>query len=563
MTMITPSYLGETIEYSSLHACRSTLEDPTLHPSVVHNVGIRPGLAIQHREPPRLLSIEHPDIRPYSRENRRRAYENVLRVWGNPNLQNRFNYLKREYDSRWGKDIHNRGEQYRLYGNNPHYHDYYNQWWDKGFYGGYYYPVHPCNDVSKFFSYPMVYWFYGQSDDSGYYSDYYDPQDYAQYPVEPFQYADDYYPTDELQQMAIDVSGMPADQQANFRSDMTSLTATLEQLISDRLGLSYTLSDNQVVVTYYENLQNQAIVFEGFVDQAADDSSQELHLPFKALLDLNDSSQTALFVPNSADPSNDDLETLNWINDRITQLGGDPLAGHVAEPPTDPNAVTTDPNAGTTTDPNAGTATDPNAGTTTDPNAGTTTDPNAVPPTNPTVPPVTNPPTGTDPNAGTTADPNAASPTNPIVTPLTNPPTGTDPNAPIASPVTDPNAGTIPVNPGATPVNDYNPSAGAPTPAFPNGSGVQPPPNGGFETPPLNPPAPRNTTPVSRPLPQTRPVQQQSPVTKPVVVPSPKPQGNSSWPDTEAPVVDESKFVRDTTRLPSTADEPIQVNKDN
>ena len=34
MTMITPSYLGETIEYSSLHACRSTLEDPTLNPKV-------------------------------------------------------------------------------------------------------------------------------------------------------------------------------------------------------------------------------------------------------------------------------------------------------------------------------------------------------------------------------------------------------------------------------------------------------------------------------------------------------------------------------------------------
>ena len=33
MTMITPSYLGETIEYSSLHACRSTLEDPTVGPS--------------------------------------------------------------------------------------------------------------------------------------------------------------------------------------------------------------------------------------------------------------------------------------------------------------------------------------------------------------------------------------------------------------------------------------------------------------------------------------------------------------------------------------------------
>ena len=36
MTMITPSYLGETIEYSSLHACRSTLEDPTQRRSPRH-----------------------------------------------------------------------------------------------------------------------------------------------------------------------------------------------------------------------------------------------------------------------------------------------------------------------------------------------------------------------------------------------------------------------------------------------------------------------------------------------------------------------------------------------
>ena len=35
MTMITPSYLGETIEYSSLHACRSTLEDPTRHDAII------------------------------------------------------------------------------------------------------------------------------------------------------------------------------------------------------------------------------------------------------------------------------------------------------------------------------------------------------------------------------------------------------------------------------------------------------------------------------------------------------------------------------------------------
>jgi len=40
MTMITPSYLGETIEYSSLHACRSTLEDPTRDAMYMHERGV-------------------------------------------------------------------------------------------------------------------------------------------------------------------------------------------------------------------------------------------------------------------------------------------------------------------------------------------------------------------------------------------------------------------------------------------------------------------------------------------------------------------------------------------
>ena len=48
MTMITPSYLGETIEYSSLHACRSTLEDPTVDPTidVVGPFDVSPGLML-------------------------------------------------------------------------------------------------------------------------------------------------------------------------------------------------------------------------------------------------------------------------------------------------------------------------------------------------------------------------------------------------------------------------------------------------------------------------------------------------------------------------------------
>ena len=40
MTMITPSYLGETIEYSSLHACRSTLEDPTSNSLIASSASV-------------------------------------------------------------------------------------------------------------------------------------------------------------------------------------------------------------------------------------------------------------------------------------------------------------------------------------------------------------------------------------------------------------------------------------------------------------------------------------------------------------------------------------------
>ena len=46
MTMITPSYLGETIEYSSLHACRSTLEDPT-QSILKYQAGAFPGSPVQ------------------------------------------------------------------------------------------------------------------------------------------------------------------------------------------------------------------------------------------------------------------------------------------------------------------------------------------------------------------------------------------------------------------------------------------------------------------------------------------------------------------------------------
>ena len=58
MTMITPSYLGETIEYSSLHACRSTLEDPTAVPAADANSSfIRIVLAKNADNTPATLSV--------------------------------------------------------------------------------------------------------------------------------------------------------------------------------------------------------------------------------------------------------------------------------------------------------------------------------------------------------------------------------------------------------------------------------------------------------------------------------------------------------------------------
>ena len=67
MTMITPSYLGETIEYSSLHACRSTLEDPTLEEVGQHFAVTRE--RIRQIEAKALRKLRHP-----SRSHRLRAF---------------------------------------------------------------------------------------------------------------------------------------------------------------------------------------------------------------------------------------------------------------------------------------------------------------------------------------------------------------------------------------------------------------------------------------------------------------------------------------------------------
>ena len=64
MTMITPSYLGETIEYSSLHACRSTLEDPT------HTMPISEGVFTLSMSSPSLIRSRR--LKPISKSRSRK-----------------------------------------------------------------------------------------------------------------------------------------------------------------------------------------------------------------------------------------------------------------------------------------------------------------------------------------------------------------------------------------------------------------------------------------------------------------------------------------------------------
>ena len=75
MTMITPSYLGETIEYSSLHACRSTLEDPKSqlrHAQKLEGIGqLAAGIAHEINTPTQFVT----DNLTFLRDSWKSAYE--------------------------------------------------------------------------------------------------------------------------------------------------------------------------------------------------------------------------------------------------------------------------------------------------------------------------------------------------------------------------------------------------------------------------------------------------------------------------------------------------------
>ncbi|MCC6278927.1 MAG: hypothetical protein IT289_13520 [Oligoflexia bacterium] len=193
----------------------------------------------------------------------------------------------------------------------------YEPYFRHGFRGGYYFPVRPCR-IEVYFGYPLVMWLFADQIDYVYYRNWYG-YDYDRYRVDPFPHRRVYYPTMALRNMAIEVSAYPTYKQSLFRAAMINLTQALASQIANAQGRSFTLSENDIVINYQESLRGEAIVVEGFVDR------DNIHVAFKALLDLNNPDQTLVYVPLNSFPTDADLFGLRMINQRIQSLGGDPM----------------------------------------------------------------------------------------------------------------------------------------------------------------------------------------------------------------------------------------------
>jgi len=218
---------------------------------------------------------------------------------------------------------------YRNYYTNDAYRSYYGQWFSHGYYGGYFYPVRYCANIDLYFEFPIIRWIFTPQDsvaDNDFYQTWYG-SDLNQYPVEPFNFAGIFYPTDTLRDLGYEIGALSAEAQSNFRTDLNFLGDRLTWIISEDQGQDFVPAADSMVINYYQNLQNQAIVVAGFVDQG------DVHLPFEAIFDLVDVQQTTVFAPTESAPTPDDLATLQEINQRIEALGGDPLTADI-EPTT-------------------------------------------------------------------------------------------------------------------------------------------------------------------------------------------------------------------------------------
>jgi len=253
-----------------------------------------------------------------------RSKSNMTIVRNNVQINKAISLRQTNFSNRYYGDIRDRGGRYGGYYRDFGWHNYYHGFWGYGFFGGFYYPFRPCFGIADYFFYPALYWLYVDAIEDAFYLAWY-PNYYYGNPITPFPYVGVWYPTEELVDMGVEVSAQPDIAQDNFRQGMTLLTQALTQQIANNLDASVTLGTNEIVVTHYQNLQDTAYAMDGFVDSP----SLNLHVAFKALVDMSDPSKSMVFVPTGAQPTPADDGILNMINQRIIALGGDPMIADV------------------------------------------------------------------------------------------------------------------------------------------------------------------------------------------------------------------------------------------
>jgi hypothetical protein len=304
------------------------------HPGAVppalsgHTGGFNPTRPVVHQDPPKVIEHKNPSQwdNPISKRHLDDSSSHFHDIsQHNPSALRAIGGFESKYRSEFRQHVYNRNHEFAgVYADENH--RYYNSgWFPRGFYGGFWYPVLPCFDVESYFAYPTVFWlFYTDIDYAGYWENYYGPgwsdgdSDPAPAPVAAFPFAGVFYPTDTLRDLGMEVSAMSADAQVNFQTAMVNFVQEVQDEVSDQRTAPITLNQFDLVVNHYQNLQDQAIVVEGFV------SHNGIQYAFKALIDLLDPSQTITFIPSSQDPTGANDANLQIINQRIIELGGDP-----------------------------------------------------------------------------------------------------------------------------------------------------------------------------------------------------------------------------------------------
>lgn len=298
-------HLGSPSHLSSQHPGNQALSNPGISRRLTPAPGISGGPA------------HHPAM---SQSNRNHAYQHASTVYRNhPSVAWHVQSISNSYrDARFNR-IFAPNHLERIQNHHARYYDYYRHYYRHGFYGGYYYPFRPCHNIHSYFSYPVIFWFFVAGPQPVVYSAYY-PYAYSQsyydgytgdayHPVTPpgiapFPFAEDFFPTDSLRDMGIEVSGMPFETQANFREGMIRFTSALQQEVANIFQIPFTFSSSDIVITHYENQQGAAIRVAGFINRS------DQPLAFEGLIDLVRPAQSMVLVTSRADPSNSDIDRL-------------------------------------------------------------------------------------------------------------------------------------------------------------------------------------------------------------------------------------------------------------